>query len=82
VAANDSNGFDERHLLKLAKALARAEAAGLASQGARQARWRVSRRGRGLAANDHTLPRSGADAVSGRVKDMRRSAPVAAPRAR
>ncbi|MBK6853928.1 MAG: hypothetical protein IPG93_20670 [Burkholderiales bacterium] len=37
AAANDDHGFGEARLLRLARALARAEAAGLATQGARRA---------------------------------------------
>ncbi|MEY2687075.1 MAG: hypothetical protein RL375_1273 [Pseudomonadota bacterium] len=51
-AANDANGFDEARLWLLAKALARAEAAGLATRGAVQAvAWaRRGRLGRGVGA--------------------------------
>jgi hypothetical protein len=45
AAANDDFGFDEIRLLRLARALARAEAAGLASQGARRAGTWWRRRG-------------------------------------
>jgi mxaA protein len=45
-AANDDRGFDEAHLLQLAKALARAEAARLASRGGRRAAFWLGQRGR------------------------------------